>query len=58
MAADSSSPKRPDMRSAGREGEPTEPRIPERFGIVAIDRHVKDDGRKLLLYTRTDHASQ
>jgi hypothetical protein len=27
---------------------------PERFGAVAIARHVKDDGRALLLYTRAD----
>jgi hypothetical protein len=27
-------------------------RVQERCGPVAIERHVKDDGRSLLLYTR------
>jgi hypothetical protein len=31
---------------------------PERFGAVAIARHVKDDGRALLLYTHAEeHAA-
>jgi hypothetical protein len=27
----------------------------ERYGIVSITRHVKEDGRALLLYTREGH---
>jgi hypothetical protein len=27
---------------------------PERFGAVTVARHVKDDGRALLLYTHAD----
>jgi hypothetical protein len=26
----------------------------ERYGIVALARHLKDDGRRLLLYTREE----
>jgi hypothetical protein len=30
---------------------------PERYGTVAVTRHVKDDGRALLLYTRAAERS-
>ncbi len=30
---------------------------PERYGTVAVTRHVKDDGRALLLYTRAAEQS-
>jgi hypothetical protein len=32
--------------------DPEATREPERYGIVTIERRVKDDGRALLLYTR------
>jgi len=30
----------------------SQPPAPERYGIVLVERLVKDDGRSLLLYTR------
>ncbi len=42
----------PDARARGGEGEPQD----ERCGPIAIARHVKDDGRALLLYTRVEPA--
>jgi hypothetical protein len=45
--ADRPTPPSPD-RPRGRE-EHTKP--PETFGAVALERHVKDDGRALILYT-------
>jgi len=27
----------------------------ERFGPLAVERHVKDDGRALILYTHLEH---
>jgi hypothetical protein len=30
----------------------------ERYGIVALTRHLKDDGRRLLLYTREESDSR
>jgi hypothetical protein len=51
-------------RSEGREHEPggeAEPGGPgevERIGPVAIARHVKDDGRALILYSEQPRAEQ
>jgi hypothetical protein len=33
---------------------PPQPAPVERYGILTITRHVKDDGRALLLYTREE----
>jgi hypothetical protein len=52
--------KRPDPgaseRSDGDSGEGQPDRAPgqDRFGPLAIERHVKDDGRALILYTHSE----
>jgi hypothetical protein len=38
-------------------GEPGERASRERSGPVAVTRHLKDDGRALLLYTRVDRGT-
>ena len=55
MAADSDSPDRPggpDSQSPAEQAEAGRP--PERFGPLTVERHRKDDGRALILYTRTE----
>ncbi len=43
------------MPRSGASGGPQEqPQAAERYGILVVDRHRKDDGRALLLYTRED----
>ncbi len=39
---------------SGERSQPGDPPPEERYGPVAVARHVKDDGRALLLYTHTD----
>jgi len=48
-----------DPRERPRPGEPRpgEPQPGERYGPIAIARHVKEDGRALLLYTRPAEPS-
>jgi hypothetical protein len=43
----------PADKSPPRTGEQGDDR-PERYGTVAVARHVKDDGRALILYTRAE----
>jgi hypothetical protein len=59
MPADSASPEPPDRTTSDAVGEQAEKaRTPEPYGVVEIARHRKDDGRALLLYTRSEeHAS-
>jgi hypothetical protein len=38
--------------SAGEDG--SEEQAQERFGPLAVERHVKDDGRALILYTHAE----
>jgi hypothetical protein len=47
MADETPAPEKP--AGAGPSGEPSAPA--ERYGIVYVTPHVKDDGRMLLLYT-------
>ncbi len=51
----------PSPPPAGTPGEPSEltsdDRPGERYGPVAIERRVKDDGRALILYTRIQESS-
>jgi hypothetical protein len=42
-----------DAGSPGEGPPPAEPQPAEHYGPIAIARHVKDDGRALLLYTHT-----
>jgi hypothetical protein len=45
-----------DPTRAGARADPCMER--ERFGPVAIDRHRKDDGRSLIMYTRVDERGK
>jgi len=49
-------PREPGERPREPEGRPREPeeRPRERYGPLAIERRVKDDGRALLLYARAE----
>jgi hypothetical protein len=43
--------------AAGSDDQPLPEPVPnERYGIVALFRTHKDDGRSLILYSREDHA--
>jgi hypothetical protein len=61
MADDSAPPPASEEPSAAGPGQPQEPQQPpapvQRYGIVSIARHVKDDGRMLLLYTHEESKS-
>ena len=55
----------PSPPPAGTPGEPSEPselalddQPVERYGPVAIERRVKEDGRALILYSQLDKRSQ
>jgi hypothetical protein len=53
MAADRASPKQPHPpKDDAGDGQPAKTRPAERYGVVEVARHTKDDGRALLLYTR------
>jgi hypothetical protein len=55
MPADSASPEQPRRAASDAGAEQAEKARPaERYGAVEIARHVKDDGRTLLLYTRVE----
>jgi hypothetical protein len=57
MPADSASSEPPGRTTSDAVGEQAEKaRPPERYGVVEIARHEKDDGRALLLYTRVEEA--
>jgi len=46
-------PARSQRSQPGAEAQPEVlPELTENYGIVSISRHVKDDGRALLLFTR------
>jgi hypothetical protein len=42
----------------GSDAQPEASQPAERYGVVSVARHLKDDGRSLLLYTRTEHGSR
>jgi hypothetical protein len=52
----------PSPPPAGTPGEPSEPASDdqpvERYGPVALERRVKEDGRALILYSQLDSRSQ
>jgi hypothetical protein len=55
MTAEDASPEPPDRATSdavGEQAEKTHP--PKRYGVVEIARHLKHDGRALLLYTRVE----
>jgi hypothetical protein len=55
MAADSSPPQQPGRSASDAGDEQAREAIPtERYGPLEVARHVKDDGRALLLYTRIE----
>lgn len=57
MPADNASKEQPDRRASDAVGEQAEKaRRAEPYGVVEIARHVKDDGRALLLYTRVEEG--
>jgi hypothetical protein len=57
MPADNASKEQPDRAASDAVGEQAEKaHPPERYGVVEIARHVKDDGRALVLYTRVDEG--
>jgi hypothetical protein len=57
MARDPAVPPPSDRSQSGASPQPDAPSAPaEDYGIVSIARHVKDDGRSLLLYTRGERA--
>jgi hypothetical protein len=52
MARDRDVPSPSGSSPSGAPEQPQQPPEPiERYGIVSVARHVKDDGRALLLYT-------
>jgi hypothetical protein len=55
-AAQPSEPQRSQPVAGARAHAPPEP--PERYGIVTFERHVKDDGRALILYARDAQGSR
>jgi hypothetical protein len=52
-------PERPLSQDSGEAGSEGKPRRPagERVGPLAVARHVKDDGRALILYRRIEPGS-
>jgi hypothetical protein len=56
MARDPAPPPPPDQPRSGAGEAPGGESGREHFGIVSIARHVKDDGRSLILYTRDGSA--
>ena len=54
MADQTPAPEKP--ARTGPAGEPSAPG--ERYGILAVSRHRKDDGRNLLLYTREEPGEE
>jgi hypothetical protein len=57
MARDPAVPPPSERPPSGQPEQPGQrPPHAERFGIVSITRHVKDDGRALLLFTREERA--
>jgi hypothetical protein len=55
MPADNASKEQPDRSASDALAEQAEKaRRAERYGVVEIARHVKDDGRALLLYSRVE----
>jgi hypothetical protein len=55
MARDPDVPPPSGSSPSGAPGQPQQPPAPiELYGIVSVARHVKDDGRALLLYTREE----
>jgi hypothetical protein len=57
MTAEDASPEPPGRATSdavGQQAEKAHP--PERCGVVEIARHLKDDGRALVLYTRVEEG--
>ncbi|HEV7586240.1 MAG TPA: hypothetical protein VGO14_10730 [Solirubrobacteraceae bacterium] len=55
MASDSAPPDPPGRSGSEAPGGRSEQSLPpERFGPLAVERHRKDDGRALILYTRVE----
>jgi hypothetical protein len=54
MADETPAPEKP--AGAGPSGEPSAPE--QRYGILAVSRNRKDDGRNLLLYTREEPGEE
>ena len=59
MARNPGTPQPPSGPSQPGDGGPVqEPWQPERYGILMVSRHRKDDGRALLLYTREEGETE
>jgi len=59
MSEEQPAPAHSEGSQPGAAAQPQPPPGPgERYGIVSISRHVKDDGRALLLFTRSGRGGQ